>query len=63
MVDGRLVLLFHWIIREVDFAEWINLLPKTDLNVMIFSDEAHFYFTESLNKQNNRLYLKEKPLD
>ena len=30
---------------------------------MIFSDEAYFYLSESVNKQNNRLWLKEKPLD
>ena len=49
--------------KRADFAEWINSLPKTDQKVMIFSDEAYFYLTESLNKQNNRLWLKEKPID
>ncbi len=30
---------------------------------MIFSDETYFYLTESLNKQNNLLWLKERPVD
>ena len=41
--------------KRVTFAEWINSLAESDLQLMIFSDEAYFYLTESLNKQNNRL--------
>jgi len=30
---------------------------------MNFSDEAYFHLTESVNKQNNRMWLKERPVD
>ncbi len=49
--------------KRVTFAEWINSIPESDLQLMIFSDEAYFYLTESLNKQNTRLWLKERPVD
>ena len=48
--------------KRVTFAEWINSLPESDLQLMIFSDEAYFYLTESLNNQNNRMWLKERPV-
>ena len=49
--------------KRVIFAQWTNSLPKSDLQFMNFSDEAYFYLTESLNKQNNRMWLKERPVD
>lgn len=49
--------------KRVTFAEWINSLPETDIEFMNFSDEAYFYLTESVNKQNNRMWLKERPVD
>ena len=49
--------------KRVTFAKWFNSLPETDLQFMIFSDEAYFYLTESVNKQTNRMWLKERPVD
>lgn len=49
--------------KRVTFAEWINSLPQEDLKFMNFSDEAYFYLTESVNKQNNRMWLNERPID
>ena len=45
--------------KRVIFAQWTNSLPKSDLQFMNFSNEAYFYLTESLIKQNNRMRLKE----
>ena len=30
---------------------------------LIATDEAYFYLTESINKQNNRMWLNERPED
>lgn len=49
--------------KRVTFAGWINSLAETDLQFMNFSDEAYFYLTESVNKQNNRMWLNERPVD
>ena len=46
--------------KRVIFVEWINSLLEKDIQFMFFSDEAYFYLTESINKQNNRIWLKEK---
>ena len=49
--------------KRVIFAQWINSLPETDLQFINFSNEAYFYLTESLNEQNNRMWLKGRPVD
>ena len=38
-------------------------MAKGTYKWLIASDEAYFYLTESINKQNNRMWLEEKPLD
>ena len=45
------------------FAEMFNSLSEIQIQFMNFSDEAYFYLTESVNKQNNRMWLKERPVD
>ena len=36
-------------------------LPKVTILRLICSDEAYFYLTETVNKQNNRLWLQTRP--
>ena len=38
-------------------------LAKSIYKWLIASHEAYFYLTESINKQNNRMWLEERPLD
>ena len=45
------------------FAQWWLGLAKSAHKWLIASDEAYFYLTESINKQNNRMWLKERPVD
>ena len=47
--------------KRVIFAEWFLKLPTNSSQLIIMSDEAYFYLTESSNKQNNRVWLKERP--
>jgi hypothetical protein len=47
--------------KRVDFARWYFTKPWTIINKMIFSDEAYFPLTQPLNRQNNRIWAKEKP--
>ena len=47
--------------KRVDFARWYFTKPWTIVNTMIFSDEAYFPLTQPLNRQNNRIWAKEKP--
>lgn len=49
--------------KRIRFAEWCLSLPKNDTDFIIFSDEAWFTLTESVNQQNNRFWLKSKPID
>ena len=49
--------------ERVDFAEWFLELPLNTHDFLICSDEAHFYLTESVNKQNNRMWLESRPTD
>ena len=49
--------------KRVDFATWLLSLPSWVIQYMICTDEAYFYLVESVNKQNNRMWLKERPLD
>jgi hypothetical protein len=48
--------------KRVKFATWFLKLPSSALNDMIFSDEAYFYLTLPLNKQNNRTWSESAPL-
>ncbi len=47
--------------KRVDFARWYFTKPWTIVNKMIFSDEAYFPYMQPLNRQNNRIWAKEKP--
>ena len=38
-------------------------MAKSTYKWLIASDEAYFYLTESINKQNDRMWLEERPLD
>lgn len=49
--------------KRVEFAEWFLSLPNNATDYIIFSDEAWFTLKESVNKQNNRLWLKSKPTE
>lgn len=47
--------------KRLDFCMWFKSLPKVTILRLICSDEAYFYLTETVNKQNNRLWLKTRP--
>ena len=47
--------------KRVKFAKWFLSLPDVAIDQIIFSDETFFCLTESLNKQNNRLWLDSRP--
>jgi AraC-like DNA-binding protein len=47
--------------KRVDFAMWFLKKPASTLYNMIFSDEAYFYLTLPLNKQNNRVWSESQP--
>jgi len=49
--------------KRVKFANWFLSLPSNAINFIIFSDEAWFTLKEPENQQNNRLWLKSKPID
>ena len=49
--------------KRVQFAEWFLNRPKNTVDYIIFSDEAYFYLTEKVNKQNNRLWLEYNPYE
>ena len=49
--------------KRVFFAQWWLGLAKSAHKWLIASDEAYFYLTESINKQNNRMWLEERPVD
>ncbi len=49
--------------RRMDFASWLSNLPANAHKWFIFSDESYFYLTESINKQNNRMWLESRPID
>ena len=49
--------------RRVDFASWFLNPPKNAHEWFIFSDEAYFYLSESINKQNKRMCLDSRPID
>ena len=47
--------------KRVIFAEWYLGLPVSARQHMFFSDEAYFYLTLPLNKQNNREWAESNP--
>lgn len=47
--------------KRVDFAHWFLSLPPGTPEFFIVSDEAYFYLTESVNKQNNRNWAESSP--
>jgi hypothetical protein len=49
--------------KRADFALWFLKQPASALDYMIFSDEAYFYLTLPVNKQNNRTWSKDNPLN
>ena len=49
--------------KRIRFANWCLSLPDNDTNFIIFSDEAWFTLTETINQQNNRFWLESKPID
>jgi len=52
---------FHDYDKRVSFAQWfLSLNPSTKFS-LICSDEAYFYLTLPINKQNSRKWLQERP--
>jgi hypothetical protein len=49
--------------KWVSFAQWWLGLRADFHRWLIATDEAYFYLTESINKQNNLLWLTERPED
>ena len=47
--------------KRVDLAEWFFKTRDISHDRIICTDEAYFYLTEPLNKQNNRIWASEKP--
>lgn len=47
--------------KRVNFAEWFLSRPTNITQYFIASDEAYFYLTEALNKQNNRVWSESRP--
>lgn len=49
--------------KRVEFASWFLKLAPVTKNFLICSDEAYFYLTLPLNKQNNRIWAFEQPIE
>ena len=49
--------------KRVDFAQWFLSLPQIAKFFFICCDEAYFYLTLPVNKQNNRNWLQKKPFE
>ena len=58
-----LITIVTWLWKRVIFAQWWLDLEKNAHKWLIATDEAYFYLTESINKQNNRMWLNERPED
>ena len=52
---------YHDYQKRVDFAQWFLALPKETKFSLVCSDEAYFYLTLPLNKQNNRIWSPDQP--
>ena len=44
--------------KRLNFCYWVKGLPINAIKWFIFSDESNFELTPSVNRQNNRLWLK-----
>lgn len=49
--------------KRVDFARWFLDLSGQPHLFTICTDESYFYLTQAINKQNQRMWLKERPND
>ena len=49
--------------KRLDFCKWLKGLPKVTILRLICSDEAYFCLMPTVNKQNNRFWLKSKPTE
>ena len=49
--------------KRLEFANWFLNTPTISAERIICTDEAYFYLIPALNKQNNRLWLTERPTD
>jgi hypothetical protein len=49
--------------KRVKFAQWVLSWPKQSSFYLICSDEAYFYLTLPLNKQNNRVWGHSRPFE
>ena len=49
--------------NRVDFAQFVLDLEPSAIKYFICTDEAFFYLTPIVKKQNCHMWLKEKPLD
>jgi len=49
--------------KRVDFANWYLTQSVDMMDHFIVTDEAWFYMTLPYNKQNSRIWLKERPVD
>lgn len=47
--------------KRLEFAEWYLSQSAEVQQNMIFSDEAWFYLTQPINKQNNRIWAESNP--
>lgn len=47
--------------KRLQFAHWYLSRPTETPKFFICSDEAYFYLTESVNKQNNRIWCESRP--
>jgi hypothetical protein len=47
--------------KRLDFANWVLKLPPEAIEYFICSDEAYFYLTLPINKQNNRQWSESQP--
>lgn len=54
---------FHDYDKRVIFAQWFLSLHSATKFSLICSDEAYFYLTLPINKQNCRNWLQERPID
>jgi len=49
--------------KRLFFAQWLLSLPKQTKFCTYFTDEAYFHLQQPVNKQNNRIWSTEKPLE
>ena len=47
--------------KRIEFAQWFLSLPSNTKQYLICTDEAYFYLTIPVNKQNNRIWGESQP--